>query len=117
MPAKSCKSGRNEHPGARATRDQAIFALALAQSATTPFLGGVITAGPLSKARGGHPGAKFFGESGERGDSWPMICLIDDSEPEPNGPGTPCTAADIAFWRDVFSVLLPTEESSSEQEG
>jgi hypothetical protein len=49
-----------------------------------------------------------------------VISLNDDFEPEPGEPGKPCSAADIAFWKDVFSVLLPPSESdevSSEQEG
>ena len=50
-----------------------------------------------------------------------MISLLDNSElPEPGQPGT-CPASDIAFWKDVFSVLLPPESdedrTSDEQEG
>ncbi len=40
-----------------------------------------------------------------------MISLRDDFEPE---PGEPVSAADREFWMDVFSVLLPPEEDSSE---
>ena len=51
-----------------------------------------------------------------------MISLIDASElPEPSQPGAPASAADIAFWKDCFSVLLPPESDedrkSDEQEG
>ena len=39
-----------------------------------------------------------------------MISLVDNfDEPEPGQPGAPASAADIAFWKDVFSVLLPPE--------
>jgi hypothetical protein len=45
-----------------------------------------------------------------------VISLIDNFEPEPNKPGMPVPAADIEFWKDVFSVLLPPEEESIEEE-
>ena len=41
-----------------------------------------------------------------------MISLIDNSEPEPAELGTPCTAEDIAFWKDVLSVLLPPDDDA-----
>ena len=41
--------------------------------------------------------------------------LRDDFEPEPYEPGTPCSAVDIAFWKDVFSVLLPPESDEKSE--
>ena len=46
-----------------------------------------------------------------------MISLADNFEqPEPAGepykPGMPAPAADIEFWKDVFSVLLPPEDET-----
>ena len=48
-----------------------------------------------------------------------MISLIDSELPDPGQLGAPASAADIVFWKDVFSVLLPPEddEESSGQEG
>jgi len=45
-----------------------------------------------------------------------MISLADNFElPEPDEhykPGMPAPAADIEFWKDVFSVLLPPEDET-----
>ena len=38
-----------------------------------------------------------------------MISLIDSEPPEPR-ESTPASPEDIAFWKDVFSVLLPEDE-------
>jgi hypothetical protein len=42
-----------------------------------------------------------------------MISLRDDFEQEPDEPCVP--ADDIEFWKDVFSVLLPPAEESSDR--
>jgi hypothetical protein len=47
-----------------------------------------------------------------------MISLVDNSEllepaDEPYKPGMPAPAADIEFWRDVFSALLPEDETEA----
>jgi hypothetical protein len=50
-----------------------------------------------------------------------VISLRDDFEPKPDDEAhSPVPPEDIEFWRDVFKILLPPEESdevSSEQEG
>jgi hypothetical protein len=49
-----------------------------------------------------------------------VISLIDQFASGLPESGAPCSSADIAFWKDVFFVLLPPPESdevSSEQEG
>jgi hypothetical protein len=41
-----------------------------------------------------------------------VISLVDHFAPEPpdpDKPGQPCTAEDIAFWKDVFSAILPED--------
>ena len=58
----------------------------------------------------------FSPESSKRAIFGSVISLVDNfDEPEPNEPGTPCTAEDIEFWTDVFGALLPAEEESSDQ--
>jgi hypothetical protein len=46
-----------------------------------------------------------------------MISLRDDFEPKPdNEAHWPVPPGDLEFWKDVFAVLLPPEESSSEEQ-